>query len=387
MAELVELRNTIISLKCCLCENLLTVPPIMVLSEDGKQLKCGRCKNNNDRPSICRNFAFENVAMFSSVPCMYKDCSKIMPWKEVERHEDDCDKKTIKCPIYNEKCDGIIQVRDVDSHCHRFHNDKIFHNISNFVFPFLAPSVVCFLTFNGLGYRPQNFVVMIMNTPYSNLSNVYVASFEEIDGNFTYDLKLSCANNNTSFTYENQTISKYDEKNHCLRCMNGGCDLTFYPHTRIQHDIPVYNHFKTIDLTLMEPLFGDYFKIRYTITIVPKKKMIPLWDTATGISLRNDMNANDECLKKQLRCPICMEYMISKIYNCENGHVLCDACKLRLTECPSCRTKLGGLRNFPLENLADELVLACIFSKNGCAFTGRLELLSQHEKECEHEGE
>ncbi|CAG9824087.1 unnamed protein product [Phaedon cochleariae] len=131
-------------------------------------------------------------------------------------------------------------------------------------------------------------------------------------------------------------------------------------------------------------------KIRVDITIVSKneyKDNNKANDTATVDIPKNDVNIVDECLekfKKQLQCPICMEYMIGKIYNCEKGHVLCDTCKLQLTECPSCRASLGESRSFPLESLADEVVLACVFSKNGCEFTGKLKLLSPHEKECVH---
>ncbi|CAH1176924.1 unnamed protein product [Phaedon cochleariae] len=365
-----ELQNAMLSFKCWLCENLLSVPPIMVLSKDGKQLKCGRCKNNEEKPSICRNFAFENVAMFSSVPCMYKDCNKITPWKEVERHEDACDKKTIKCPIYYEECEGIFQVDSVVSHCRRFHADKIFFNTFNYELSTHPLSrMICFLAYNG--DHPQNFILMIINTFSS--SEVYVASLKEIDECFRYDLKLSSTKNGTSVTYEDQPISKYVEMDHCLTCMVAECDLPRYPHTKMQQRIPVNIHFKKIDLTVMKPLFGDISKIKFTITIVPKEKYS---DSSLGTV--------NQCLKKELCCPICMEYMISEIYNCEKGHVLCNTCKIQLTECPSCGTNIGESRSFPLENLADEVVLTCLFYKNGCKFTGKLKSLSSHEKECVH---
>ncbi|CAG9824089.1 unnamed protein product [Phaedon cochleariae] len=173
------------------------------------------------------------------------------------------------------------------------------------------------------------------------------------------------------------------------------CDkktIKYHFHTKWRNNNSSIGYFKIIiDLASLKPHFGDTTQIRYSITIVSKneyKDNNKASDTATVVDIpKNDMNIVDESLeklKKQLQCPICMEYMIGKIYNCEKGHVLCDTCKLQLTECPSCRASLGESRSFPLESLADEVVLACVFSINGCKFTGKLKLLSPHEKECVH---
>jgi hypothetical protein len=58
-----------------------------------------------------------------------------------------------------------------------------------------------------------------------------------------------------------------------------------------------------------------------------------------------------------LECPVCLEYMTPPITMCSSGHSLCQACRPRLTRCPTCRRPLLGIRNYALEHLARDLQL------------------------------
>jgi E3 ubiquitin-protein ligase SIAH1 len=58
-----------------------------------------------------------------------------------------------------------------------------------------------------------------------------------------------------------------------------------------------------------------------------------------------------------LECPVCLEYMVPPITMCSSGHSVCQACRPRLTNCPTCRRPLLGIRNYGLEHLARELQL------------------------------
>ncbi|CAH1176966.1 unnamed protein product [Phaedon cochleariae] len=386
--ELQNAMNAILSKKCCLCNNVLSVPPIMILSQDGAQSKCGRCKNNMDRPATFRNYTFENLAKFSSFPCIYKDCNKMIPWEEVENHEDACDKKMIKCPYYHfQSCKRNVELRKLEEHW-KSHEMNIHLSTYNSILSIIGADSQLLIHENHL------FITMILNE--KDVLKIYVASLKKINTCFTYNLKLSSTRSDDIFViYVNQKIDKYNEMDHCFTCLYyrylySRCGLRGYPHTKRQGSMYVDDDFKKIDLAVLKPLLGELSKIKVDITIVSKneyKDNNKASDTATVDIPKNDVNIVDECLekfKKQLQCPICMEYMIGKIYNCEKGHVLCDTCKLQLTECPSCRANLGESRSFPLESLADEVVLACVFSKNDCKFTGKLKLLSPHEKECVH---
>ncbi|CAG9824088.1 unnamed protein product [Phaedon cochleariae] len=378
MAELLELQNELLSMKCCLCEIVLSIPPIMVLSQDGTRLKCGRCKNRNDELSICRSVVFERMAKFISFPCIYNDCNEIIPWKDVESHEDACDKRTVKCPIYYQNCEENVRVLNLEEHLKRYHEDNIFYETRKYLTP-TTSNMISFIMFKN-----YQFITAIKNS--ENSAEIYVASLKKINECFTYTLKLSSTCDDTFFAYENQPISKYDEVDHCLKCMLTECDLNDYPHTRVEDDVPVRICAKKVDLTAVKIHFGDIpdSEIRYSLSIIPTKEYEDN-NRETSSDTATVGNIVDECLEKlkmQLQCPICMEYMISNIYNCDNGHVLCNNCRTRVIDCPTCRTNFEQSRNFPLENLADEIVFACIFSRNGCQITGKLTLLSQHEKEC-----
>jgi hypothetical protein len=49
---------------------------------------------------------------------------------------------------------------------------------------------------------------------------------------------------------------------------------------------------------------------------------------------------NEESIAACLECPVCFENpMLPPIRQCENGHVLCDSCSSRCSECPQCRAR------------------------------------------------
>ncbi len=39
---------------------------------------------------------------------------------------------------------------------------------------------------------------------------------------------------------------------------------------------------------------------------------------------------------QELECPVCMDISRPPIYQCEEGHLICSACKPLLTHCPHC---------------------------------------------------
>ncbi|CAB4056943.1 SIAH1 [Lepeophtheirus salmonis] len=65
-------------------------------------------------------------------------------------------------------------------------------------------------------------------------------------------------------------------------------------------------------------------------------------------------------LRRTLNVPFCLEDMKPpiKIFQCLNGHVMCDTCKSHpeVITCPTCRVPLVGvnslMRNLPMEKLA-----------------------------------
>lgn len=58
-----------------------------------------------------------------------------------------------------------------------------------------------------------------------------------------------------------------------------------------------------------------------------------------------------------LLCPVCMVFFEGRILQCSQGHAVCEACQLKLTECPTCRGVYVGTRNYILEAVIAKLKL------------------------------
>lgn len=56
-----------------------------------------------------------------------------------------------------------------------------------------------------------------------------------------------------------------------------------------------------------------------------------------------------------LLCPVCMVVFEGRILQCSQGHAVCEACQLKLTECPHCRGVYVGTRNYVLEAVIAKL--------------------------------
>lgn len=88
-----------------------------------------------------------------------------------------------------------------------------------------------------------------------------------------------------------------------------------------------------------------------------------------------------------LDCPLCCESFRGKVWQCAEGHVLCDKCRSQLPEpkkCPSCRKMLGSIRNRVLEDLSKDAPLPCRNEPRGCNIILPLAKRMHHEEECKY---
>ena len=61
-------------------------------------------------------------------------------------------------------------------------------------------------------------------------------------------------------------------------------------------------------------------------------------------------------LRDLLECPVCMETIKSvPVYQCANGHVICNDCIEKMNNCPICRNESALRRNLKLENIVQRL--------------------------------
>ena len=71
----------------------------------------------------------------------------------------------------------------------------------------------------------------------------------------------------------------------------------------------------------------------------------------------------NESFMSYTSCPICCEDMIGKIWQCKNGHLICNNCNRRdeCTNCPECRDNLPRTRNLILEKIIEQMESKCKF--------------------------
>ena len=88
--------------------------------------------------------------------------------------------------------------------------------------------------------------------------------------------------------------------------------------------------------------------------------------TKTIIHTMSTTKHLDHDLLKTLQCPVCLEYMLSRITLCENGHNICANCRSTLSDCPSCKGRFLQVRNIALEDIARNAMYPCRNRQGGC---------------------
>lgn len=91
---------------------------------------------------------------------------------------------------------------------------------------------------------------------------------------------------------------------------------------------------------------------------------------------------------ESLTCPVCFDMMESPIYQCRNGHTLCNVCYKQVSDCPECRIRLDKhdpIRTLALERLIEQnhIKYPCKNQDAGCK--GKLapgETRKKHHKDC-----
>ncbi|XP_023210640.1 E3 ubiquitin-protein ligase SIAH1-like [Centruroides sculpturatus] len=88
-------------------------------------------------------------------------------------------------------------------------------------------------------------------------------------------------------------------------------------------------------------------------------------------------------LASLFECPVCFDYVLPPILQCQNGHLVCSVCRQKLTCCPTCRGSIGNIRNLAMEKVASTVMFPCKYSGSGC----RAQLVHtekpEHEEACE----
>lgn len=83
-------------------------------------------------------------------------------------------------------------------------------------------------------------------------------------------------------------------------------------------------------------------------------------------------------------CPVCFDYVLPPILQCQSGHLVCGTCRPKLTCCPTCRGPLGNIRNLGMEKVASSVLFPCKYMQSGCEATLVYTEKSDHEEICEY---
>ncbi|XP_020234551.1 E3 ubiquitin-protein ligase SINA-like 10 [Cajanus cajan] len=84
-----------------------------------------------------------------------------------------------------------------------------------------------------------------------------------------------------------------------------------------------------------------------------------------------------------LDCCICYEPLNAPVFQCENGHIACSSCCVRLrNKCPMCLMPIGYNRCRAIEKVLDSIKMSCPNANYGCKETFSYSRKNDHEKEC-----
>lgn len=93
-------------------------------------------------------------------------------------------------------------------------------------------------------------------------------------------------------------------------------------------------------------------------------------------------------LCQMLECPLCFNVMTAAIYQCNNGHLICEACKEKAQlengscKCQTCGQAIGNTRNRALEELSTVVKLPCAFHSRGCRVEVFAHERAHHQSTC-----
>lgn len=88
-------------------------------------------------------------------------------------------------------------------------------------------------------------------------------------------------------------------------------------------------------------------------------------------------------LASLFECPVCFDYALPPITQCQSGHIVCSTCKPKLQFCPTCRGALGNIRNLAMEKVASSVLFPCKYATIGCVAVLHHTEKTDHEETCD----
>nr|XP_015216141.1 PREDICTED: E3 ubiquitin-protein ligase SIAH2 [Lepisosteus oculatus] len=81
---------------------------------------------------------------------------------------------------------------------------------------------------------------------------------------------------------------------------------------------------------------------------------------AAAAVLPGPVSPQHQELTSLFECPVCFDYVLPPILQCQAGHLVCNQCRQKLTCCPTCRGSLSpSIRNLAMEKVASAVLFPC----------------------------
>ncbi|KAK2183082.1 hypothetical protein NP493_324g03058 [Ridgeia piscesae] len=105
---------------------------------------------------------------------------------------------------------------------------------------------------------------------------------------------------------------------------------------------------------------------------------------AAAVAASSVLASNSSDLASLFECPVCFDYALPPIMQCQSGHIVCSNCRPKLQACPTCRGPLGNIRNLAMEKVASQVMFPCKYASTGCPITLPHTDKQEHEEGCEY---
>nr|CAH7761594.1 unnamed protein product [Callosobruchus chinensis] len=360
-------KEELTKLKCAQCQLYLSVPPIIL--NNGNNY-CGRCK-----VAGTRNNVYEELAKYILFPCVNETCTLQLLWGHIPNHELSCPHKVMLCPFIN--CSDSYKVKDVLVHFDQCHTSHIsFSDELSVARKFRSLNFSQFVIDRRVyvvNYDNFNYLVMVYidaeKHPKNNIIGRYNFSFGvysiqgkckkkcyKVDVQVLWDSGII-----TNYNIADQPISQYNDRVHCLKCIQGICSLELHENKK--------ENFLPTKLAKIQNM-GD-MSVQFNIAIISAPEALTVPKKSRDIH-------------SHLKCLICGDYMCSPIYICSMNHSFCINCKRRMLNCNICKTVILDTRNTVLEDLAENTEIHCHNKGKGCNYVGIIRRTKQHQLACRH---
>lgn len=346
MAKVLTPPDLLKKLECSLCKCYLSVFPIYIRS-DGNDPICGRCKVPSD--DYIRDEAYEAISQFLIFPCAEEKngCVEQMTPLTLKDHEHSCVSRKLDCPSKKfTSCKWSGPNNDLLAHFVATHNELVLAD-PKFEINFISST-------NEVILMPFQDELFLIKKEMDCRTGTFICSCTQI---------LLKANPD-KFNYYLRVVTR-----------NG----SYYHKFSERSTDPTWEERTKFTINEIKEILNDPPAVIAVIEIV---KIAPNKDNDKNNKLEVDWEA-----LRHLECPVCLGYFHANIYQCDQGHSICDDCKTKLTSCPVCRGSIQTTRNFVLENyIADHknMMYPCKYYKSGCSVFTKPSEIENHEESCDY---